>query len=95
MRRAVILLALALAGCATHRPEPVIVTRTVEVPVIVRCIPPELRPEPDYPDTDDALRNAADAAERYARMAAGRLLRMARQRETEAVINACRLPPAP
>ncbi len=92
MRTAVILLALVLAGCATRRPEPEIQTRTVEVPVIVRCIPPDLGAEPVYPDTDDALRNAADAAERYARIAAGRLLRMARQRETEAVIAACRLP---
>lgn len=84
-------LIIALAACGhTPTPEPVIVTRTVNVPVAVACIPDNLGPAPTYPDTDAAIRAAADAVARYALIAAGRLLRIQRASETEPVIEQCR-----
>lgn len=80
--------ALALSGCAaTERPVRIV---TVKVPVAVECVPATLGGAPTYPDTDEALREAIDAAERYRLVAAGRLLRGARLGELEPVILACR-----
>lgn len=80
-----------LAACGTTKaPEPVIRTIEVKVPVPVTCVPSNLGPAPTYPDTDHALRAAPSAPERYQLLAAGRLLRIQRQSETEPVIAGCR-----
>ena len=90
MTRLALLLALSLTACTTTRPEPRVVTQQVLVPVSQSCVPAELGGPPEYPDTDDRLRAAVDGAARYALVSAGRLLRMARQAETESVIVSCR-----
>lgn len=54
------------------------------------CVPRTLPPPPRYPDTDQALRAAPGAADRYQLMAAGRLLRQRRLEELERIIAACR-----
>lgn len=81
--------ALLLSGCATTG-TPTVRTVTVDRPVAVACVPATLDGAPAYPDTDDALRGARDAAERYALIAAGRLLRIARLGEVEPVLETCR-----
>ena len=90
MRIAVAAAALLLAGCAHHEKEPVVRTVPVNKPVAVQCVPGTLESTPDYPDTDDALRNAVDAAERYRLVAAGRLMRDARLSEIESVVQTCK-----
>lgn len=84
--------ALLLAGCGTtvqERPQPIVTTVEVAVPVSSPCVPAKLGPKPDYPDTDAALRAAFDAAERYQLLAAGRPLREARLNELEPVVAGC------
>lgn len=85
--------ALPLAACATapiERPQPIVVTKEVVVPgPPTPCVPKEVGEAPVYPDTDDALKSARDAAERYQLLAAGRPLREARLRELEPVIALC------
>ena len=54
------------------------------------CVPRNLPPAPRYPDTDQALRSAAGAADRYQLLAAGRLLRQRRLEDLERVVAACR-----
>lgn len=79
-----------LSGCgATQTPRPEIRTVTVNVPVSQPCVPSDLLGEPTYPDTDDALRAAPDAAERYRLVAAGRLLRISRNETLETVAKGC------
>ena len=78
-----------LAGCGA-KPEPVVRTVTVNVPVAIECVPVTLAEPPSYPDTDDALLAAPDAAERYRLLFFGRLLRNARLSEVESVILSCR-----
>lgn len=84
---------LAATACATKptaRPEPIVVTKEVKVPVSVACVPETYDAKrPDYPDSDAALKAAADAAERYQLLWAGRPLRQAREKENEAVISGC------
>lgn len=79
-----------LSACFGDQPEPIVRTVTVKVPVAVSCTPATLTAPPEYPDTDEALRNAVDAAERYMLVAAGRMLRDARLGELEPVIQNCR-----
>jgi hypothetical protein len=84
--------ALLVAGCsATPRPapEPRVVTVEVAVPVASPCVPKGLAAAPTYPDSNEALRAATDAANRYALLAAGRLLRVARLNELEGVVAGC------
>ena len=76
-------------GGTTQTPRPEIRTVTVNVPVPQPCVPAELSPAPTYPDTDDALRAAPDAAERYRLVAAGRLLRITRNEILETVVKGC------
>lgn len=87
------ILALPLAACATkpiERPQPIIVTKEVVVPGPPSpCVPANVGPRPVYPDTDAALKAAADAAVRYQLMAAGRKLKDARLNEIEPVIASC------
>lgn len=84
------LLAL-LSACATARvPEPRIIIQEVKVPVATACVPETYDPQrPDYADTDDKLKAAADPAERYQLLWAGRAQREAREAENEAVISGC------
>ena len=86
---ALAVLPLLVTMCQTTS-EPRVVIQTVDRPVAVSCVPAELGGPPEYPDSDSALRAAVDGAARYALVAAGRLLRMARQAETESVIVSCR-----
>ncbi len=85
-----LLIPSALGGCAkTVAPQPEIRTVEVKVPVPQPCVPASYGPAPDYPDTDSALRKAADAAERYLLLAAGRKLRVSREKENDTVIAGC------
>lgn len=84
-----LLAVFALAGCTTGR-EPEIRTVEVKTPVAVSCVPKNLGPEPVYPDTDKAIRDTAGADEMLKLLAAGRLLRVQRAKETEPVIAGCR-----
>lgn len=59
-------------------------------PVRVSCLPRNFPRAPRYPDTDEALRAAPGAADRYQLMAAGRLMRERRLAEVERAIEACR-----
>jgi hypothetical protein len=85
-----LLILLAACGADTPPPEPRVVTVEVKVPVKQPCVPVELEDAPVFPDTDEALRKASDAAERYQLMGAGRPLRIARLNELEAVVKGCR-----
>ena len=86
-RAALILSALALAGCATTGE-----TITVKVPVPVSCVSDQLPPPPTYPDTLAALKAAPDQAEFTRLLAAGWPLRTARLEALEAAVEACRKP---
>lgn len=92
MKLPIILIPLSLAACATpaSAPQPEIRTVTVQVPVRQPCVPETLAGKPDYPDTDSALKQAVDAAERYLLLAAGRKLRVARENELEITVAGCR-----
>lgn len=80
-----------LTGCATTAPEPIIVTQRVNVPVRMPCIPENYSFErPDYVDSDEALKRAFDAADRYQLLWAGRAQRIKREAENEIVIGGCR-----
>lgn len=86
MRRLAIAIALlGLAGCATV---PQVVTKTVEVPVTTKCTP-DIGPEPQYADSDAALRAAANIFERVKLMLAGREQRIAREAEKTVALRAC------
>jgi hypothetical protein len=84
------LAALALAACASNeKPEPIIQTVEVLVPVPQPCVPKELGGAPVYVDTNEALLKAKDAAERYRLVYAGRLQRQGRLNELEPVVKSC------
>lgn len=60
MRALIFILALALAGCATQKPEVVYVPKEVKVPVTVKCTPPKIdAPKRDFDQAkkDDLLFN--------------------------------------
>lgn len=78
-----------LAACATTKPQPVVETVEVKVPVAAPCVPKDLGGQPTYVDSDEALLNAKDPAERYKLIYAGRLQRMARLMVLEPVVLAC------
>jgi hypothetical protein len=82
-------LAMAAAACKTVTPEPVVRTVTVNVPVPQACVPKGMKGPPVYVDSDDALRKAKDAAERYQLLYGGRIQRVARLGEVEPVIASC------
>lgn len=82
--------ALAIAGCASVR-EGQSPIKEVAIVAPVSC-QPALGPSPAYPDTDDALRAAPSLFSRVQLLVAGRLLRLARQRELEAALAACAAP---
>lgn len=94
MKRAVVFSLLVLAGCAGRAsltpPEPVVVTKTVNVATPVPCAAlAKLGPEPDYADTDAALRAAPDIFEQARLLSKGRLQRIKRGSEYIAARVAC------
>lgn len=99
MNKLLFLPLFALAACNTTRdaePEPRIVTVEVPVPVAQPCVPHQVDVNPPaYPDTDEALRIARDAAERYQLLWAGRAERNARLGVLEPVVRACPREPVP
>lgn len=87
-------IAVLLAGCA-HGPQvPRVEYKVTEVAVPVRCTP-KLSPEPDYPDTDAKLKAATDDFDWVKRLVAGRLVRIARDAEKTAALQACAAGTAP
>jgi hypothetical protein len=89
--RAALILALALGGCL-HNDAPPPPPKKIYITVPTTCVPENLKSEPTYPDSDEALKAAKDGAERYLMVAAGRKLREQRLRELEPVIGACKAP---
>lgn len=96
---------LALTACAhvpppaptppVARPAPALEApaspvRIVRVPMVVKCVPDDLGAPPAYPDSDQALRDAGGAADRYQLLAAGRLLRESRLKKLEEIVRRCR-----
>ena len=59
-------------------------------PPKVSCVPRAFPKAPRYPDTDQALRAAGGAADRYQLLAAGRLARAKRLAELERIVDNCR-----
>lgn len=79
------LIGLFLIGCATM---PHVVN--VPVAVVVPCkAAQDLGPDPAYPDTDDALKTAPDVFEAAKLLLEGRLMRIQRDAEKTAALNAC------
>lgn len=93
-RFAILSMILALSACAAtpaERPEPIIRTVEVKVPVVQPCPALEaLGPSPEYPDSDAALTAAPNLYERVKLLIAGRLLRMTREANMSAIVQACR-----
>jgi len=97
MKRIAILAAcLALAGCGTtriERPEPIIRTVEVKVPVddpaCAREAVARLGEAPAYPDTPEAIRAAPNLFERVKLLLAGRELRIAREAAITDALEAC------
>lgn len=89
MNKIIILITLALGGCASTTPPPVppVITQRVEVPVPVKCAP-MLGPEPMYPAEGEyaAAPDIFEAVKLYKR---DRLLRVGRDAEKSAVIRGC------
>lgn len=85
--------ALLAGGCATapsEPSEPQIRTVTVHVPQPIPCPAlAQLGDEPEYPDTDAAIRAADNVAELAFLFATGRKLRIQRLKEYEAAATAC------
>ncbi len=86
-RLAILTVALALTACATDNAPKPVTTVTVKIPVPTPCGP--VVPKPDFPDSDEALRTAPDLFTRVKLLVAGRLIRIAYERELEAVSTAC------
>jgi hypothetical protein len=82
----------AVAAAPAPVAEPAVVTRevVVKVPVKEACVPKALPTAPRYPDSDEALRDAGGAADRYQLLAAGRILRARRLATLERIVEACR-----
>jgi hypothetical protein len=79
--------ALVLQGCAaTASP---IVTREVQVPVAISCVPPGVKLSDGYPDTAEALKGAPNLAERVKLLLEGRALRDADLVQLRPLLKAC------
>lgn len=80
---------LPLGACGTvPAPEPIVQTKVVEVPVPTPC-KPQLSPEPQYPDTDEALAGVTDVFQGTQLLKAGRKMRIAREGELDAALQGC------
>ena len=79
---------LALAACATA-PEPQIVTKLVDVPVAVKCVPDPAPAKPDFVDADGAIHAAPDIRTLSKLYAVGRLQHYAYEGELEAALKGC------
>lgn len=78
------------AGCAGTRPEPPVRVEQVLVPQPVPCPAlAQLGPEPNYPDTDEAIASAPSIGVLAQLYRAGRLLRTQRLAEFYAAATAC------
>jgi len=66
--------------------------RPAPPPVVEKssCVPRSVPRAPRYPDTDQALRDAGGAADRYQLLAAGRILRSERLAALERIVEGCR-----
>lgn len=95
-------LAVLLSGCAATKPEPVVQTVPVNIPVPVPCVTDDVppapgqidlktgKPVPEYPDTLAALKAASELADFEKLLDAGARLRDKRLELLEAVVAKCR-----
>ena len=95
-------LAVLLSSCAVTKPEPVVHTVPVNIPVPMPCVSDDIPPAPgqidpktgklvpDYPDTLAALKAAPELADFEKLLDAGSRLRDKRLELLEAVIAKCR-----
>lgn len=90
MKHVILMSMFALAGCATAHVEPQVITKIVEKPVPISCIPDNFPVAPSYVTDGDALTKASDTAERFRLLAAGWLQMKARLGLLEPVISNCR-----
>lgn len=81
---------LALAACARPEPERIVVTQEIRVPVLVTCVPKGFARAPTYSDTDAAILATAGVDELLIKLIEGRLQRVNRLEDTEAVVDGCR-----
>lgn len=87
---------LLLCGCLGMGEKPpatesTVIATPVNKPTATTCVPASLGPTPAYPDTDQALRQAAGSAERFLQLlVAGRDLKDARLAALEPAIEGCR-----
>jgi len=88
MKRVAIILALALAGCATA-PEPLVVTKAVPIPVAVKCVPDPMPVAPVFVDSDAAIKAAPDVFSRAKLYVVGRLQRIGYEAELTAALRGC------
>lgn len=72
-----------LAGCTTGAEY-----REILMPVPVACTP-DVGDRPDYPDSDVRLALSVSPAERYARLIAGRGMRIEREVILESALTGC------
>ena len=86
--RLVLIACLALAACQSNPFTPQVVVKEVQIPVPERC-KPDIGPEPNYPDTDAALKASPDLFNRTQRLLAGRLMRIARDQVKSAALAGC------
>jgi len=96
MRRAILICALALAGCATSPGPDKVQTVEVDKPVPVSCVPADTPQLPTSDVTDASLRQATDAAARYRELAEFYTLYAPLIPNVSAILEACRAAgPAP
>ena len=86
---AVFLAAALLSGCATMPPDPVIVTKTVNVPVAVKCAPNPPPVKPDFAAMDAAIKAAPDIFETAKLIAIRELAHVGYEGEQEAALAGC------
>jgi hypothetical protein len=92
---AIAVICLALSGCAS-KPDLTDVSsievKTADVAVTTKCVPDKLGPDPQYADSPEAVRAAANVYERVKLILAGRLQRIERDKEKSAALAACGAP---
>lgn len=92
MKRLLIPALFALSACATDnvKPEPVVVTKEVKVPVAVAC-PDKRNPPPDFIDSLETIQRdlGLGSDKLVADLLAGREQRIQYQAESDAQIASC------